>query len=564
MNAHPLDRWLAHAERALRADGMTGRRAYAAICRHLARALKLPADLWLDGPDIPGRVVLPPAPLTPDVDLFGLAYERFFPEVFKAEHGQFFTPEPIARLVVALTRIAHGDRVLDPTCGAGTFLTLAAEQGAQVHGIEVDPELVALCRLNLALHRQAPDRVQRADLFRLALPTDGTYDVILANPPFSVPITDPETLSRYQLAQGRARVQSDILFLEAAHARLRPGGRLGVVLPWSMVSNAGFAGIRDWLQAHFVRRAVVGLPEGVFRPFGGAAGRAAVLVLERRPAPERAWIAAMVTDLGYDPRRQRLVRTTPDGLADLTTAAQRGTAPTAPADTPEWSPAALANGPAHALERTTIPLGTLAPVERRSLRCRPDEPLTEVDLADIDKNTGEVTSARTREGVSVRGTKAELFRGDLVIARMRPSLNNVALVNLPSNDLPERIFGSSEWVRLVPRSHPYFVLTAARSDFVRTRLADTGGQTRPRTTVDAIATAPVPLPPTGCVELIDRIVGDAHRARAQARRRMDQASAAYGAWGRGELDDAELHAQLVAIARDTDASELPHDGSETL
>ena len=62
MNAHPLDRWLAHAERALRADGMTGRRAYAAICRHLARALKLPADLWLDGPDIPGRVDLPPLP----------------------------------------------------------------------------------------------------------------------------------------------------------------------------------------------------------------------------------------------------------------------------------------------------------------------------------------------------------------------------------------------------------------------------------------------------------------------------------------------------------------------
>ena len=202
-------------------------------------------------------------------------------------------------------------------------------------------------------------------------------------------------------------------------------------------------------------------------------------------------------------------------------------------------------------------------MERRSLRCRPDEPLTEVDLADIDKNTGEVTSARMREGASVRGTKAELFRGDLVVARMRPSLNNVALVNLPSDGLPERIFGSSEWVRLVPRSHPYFALTAARSDFVRARLADTGGQTRPRTTVDAIAKAPVPLPPSGCVELIDRIVGDAHRARARARRQMDQASEAYAAWGRGELDDAALHARLVALASDTDASEPTHDGTET-
>ena len=164
MKAHPLDSWLLDAEQALRAVGMTGRGAYAAVCRTLARALNLPVALWLDGPDLPAALSLPPPPITDDIDLFGLAYERFFPEVFKAEHGQFFTPAPLARLVVSLTGIQPGEQVLDPTCGAGTFLVLAARQGAQVAGIEVDPELAALCRLNLALQRQPTTAVRQADL----------------------------------------------------------------------------------------------------------------------------------------------------------------------------------------------------------------------------------------------------------------------------------------------------------------------------------------------------------------------------------------------------------------
>lgn len=551
----PLDDWLRQAEQALRAAGLSGRNAYAALCRQVAAELDLPAHLWLDGPDVPPSVSLPPPPVDPSVDLFGLAYERFFPEVFKAEFGQFFTPAPLARLVVALTGVEPGDRVLDPTCGAGTFLTLAAAEGATVHGIEVDPELAALCRLNLALHRLPAHAVARADLFAAAV--DGPYDVILANPPFSVPITDPAVLARYTLARGRRRVQSDVLFLEAAHARLRPGGRLGVVLPWSIVTNPRFADLRAWCDQHFVRRAVVGLPEGVFRPFGGAAGRATVLVLEKRPATDTPIISAMVSDLGYDPRLQRLVPTHPDGLADLADAARSGTAPTVPAGTATWSPAAHLARSGAAPDRRLRRLVELAPIDRRSLRVDDETALTEIDLADVDKNTGEVTSARVRTPTDIRGSKAELFTGDLVLARMRPSLNNVALVRPPRADLPPRIFGSSEWVRMVPQAHPHFVLTASRSPFVRAQLGATGGQTRPRASIAAIEAVEVPVPADHVVAMLDQVVGQAHAVRHAARLRMDQASEAYAAWGRGELEDSHLEAILTElVARTTN----PHTG----
>jgi len=544
---HALDQWLLTAEQSLRAHGLTGRAAYAAVCRKLAEVLDLPAALWVDGPDVPADLALPPPPMADGVDLFGLAYERFFPEVFKSDFGQFFTPAPLARLVLALTGVRPGDRVLDPTCGAGTFLVLAGEvPGVTLGGTEVDPELVGLCRLNLALHGLDPTAVRQADAF-VPDSEDGAWDVIVANPPFSVPIERTDVLRHYTLARGRSRVQSDVLFLEAAHRLLRPGGRLGVVLPWSLVSNPRFAELRAWADVLFVRRAVVGLPEGVFRPFGGAAGRAAVVVLEKRPAAPRPWIATMVDELGYDPRRSRLVRTQPDGLSRLARDAIAGRAPTVGAHETEWSPSRLLSVSGVAQKRPTVPLGQLAPVHKRRLRPSPESNVTEVDLADINKHTGEVSVAHARSGADIRGTKAWLEPGDLLVARMRPALNNVALLHPPLDSVTTPIVGSTEWVSLVPHSRPAFALVAARSEFVRRQLADTGGQTRPRTTAEAIAAAQVPLPPDDLQQQLNRVVKDALDVRLAARLRLDAAQAAYAEWGRGELDNDGLRAALDAL-----------------
>ncbi|MDP2309299.1 MAG: hypothetical protein Q8P18_24975, partial [Pseudomonadota bacterium] len=95
LSADPSERFageLRAAEERLRAAGLGGRRAFAALARHLAGRLGLPPELWPEGPDAPDSAHLERLPLSPELDLFGLAYERFFSDLWKGERGQYFTP----------------------------------------------------------------------------------------------------------------------------------------------------------------------------------------------------------------------------------------------------------------------------------------------------------------------------------------------------------------------------------------------------------------------------------------------------------------------------------------
>lgn len=537
---------LTAAEERLRALGLTGRAAYAALCRHLAGRLGLPDALWLDGPDAPAAARLDAVPLAEGLDLFGLAYERFFPDVFKGARGQFFTPAEVVALAVGLCAPRPGERVLDPTCGSGAFLVAAARRGADVQGVELDPELVALARLHLALVGEDPQRVRRGDLFRDA--PGAPVDVILANPPFSVEVTDTAALAGSDLAAGRPRVASDVLFFEAAWRRLRPGGRLAAVMPYSLLVNPRFARVRAWVGQRFVRRAVVTLPEGIFRPFGGAAGRAAVVVLQRRPAVPGPWVAACIEDPGFDPRRRAYVPTGEGEIPPLLAAVAAGTAPLAPPERSAWTPPALDGALAGDRPRVTLPT-LVARVPGSAVRPSedPERRWTEVDLADVDKHTGEVRGTRTRRGADFRGVKTRFADGDLLFGRIRPSLNNVAIVSRPDPDTPEELCGSSEWVRFRAVARPHFALLALRSRFVRDQLRGTGGQTRPRVRAQDLDAVEVPLPDEALQARLDAVVAAAHAERLAARRRLDAVAAAYEAWGDGALDDAGLSAVLDAL-----------------
>lgn len=527
MTRHDVGAVLARAEERLRAEGLTGARAFEA----LVGALRARTGEAIDAHPVASRAIA--ALPDEDVDLLGLAYERFFSDLFKGRRGQFFTPRPIVDLLLAVAEVGPGDVVLDPTCGSGGFLVQAARRGATVRGIERDPALVALATLNLRL-AGLEGAVRAGDFFAAEAEP---VDVVVANPPFSVAIDDPAVLARYRLGRGRRRVASDALFVEALAGWVRPGGRAAVVLPFSLLANPSAAPLRDAIDAAFVRVAVAALPEGVFRPFGGAAGRACLLWLRRRaagttPGPVR-W--AEVADPGYDVRSRRWKPTRSDTLARL--AAGDGWT-LLPAGAWRPSPAARRGRPVRELARI---------VEAAAIT--PDGEVALLELADVDKATGEAAPRRVA-GEALGGPKLALEDGDVLVSRLRPALGNVALARLPAGfDGP--LLGSAEWVPLRAPALRHFLWRALRTPAWRDALPTDRGQTRPRTTAAAIADAVVPWPGDAAAARIDTLAARLEAERAGARARLDALQQAIDRFA-DDGDVAALDAAVAALA-DEDA-----------
>nr|WP_232479138.1 N-6 DNA methylase [Roseomonas rosulenta] len=90
-----------------------------------------------------------------------------------------------------------------------------------------------------------------------------TFDVVISNPPFGVTLA-PETRQRLSQAFALPGTSStEALFVERAFQLLRPGGRLAIVLPESVL-NAADTALRLFLLRMFHIRAIVSMPRHIF------------------------------------------------------------------------------------------------------------------------------------------------------------------------------------------------------------------------------------------------------------------------------------------------------------
>lgn len=195
--------------------------------------------------------------------------------------GAFFTPEPVARYITEWAVRSTADRILEPSCGEASFLLAAVErlgilraaggedeQFAVLDGVELHD---ASARAARGLLRAAGVKARiTADDFFCVEPT-GSYDVVLGNPPYV----------RYQDFSGTPRARSLAAALRAGvgltnlasswaafavHAALflRPGGRMGLVLPAELLSVNYAAEVRRFLLQSFASVDLVMFTERVF------------------------------------------------------------------------------------------------------------------------------------------------------------------------------------------------------------------------------------------------------------------------------------------------------------
>ena len=220
-----------------------------------------------------------------DIHTMAHLYESMLREMRDAagDSGEFYTPRPLIRLMVAQVDPRLGETVLDPAVGTGGFLVEAYEHlRAQarsateiataknsISGFEKKPLPYLLCQMNLLLHEVDRPNVTRTNslTFKLADQRKAGVDVVLTNPPFG---GEEESSSLDNFPADSRTAETAWLFLQVVMARLeKKKGRCGIVVPNGVLfANEGApARIKQKLLTEFNLHTVVRLPNGVFAPY---------------------------------------------------------------------------------------------------------------------------------------------------------------------------------------------------------------------------------------------------------------------------------------------------------
>lgn len=222
-----------------------------------------------------------------EMHTLGRLYETLLREMrdVAGDSGEFYTPRAVVRFMVDRVDPQIGERVLDPACGTGGFLTesyahMAAQadsvekreqlQAGSLHGVEAKPLPYLLVQMNLLLHGlEAPD-IDPGNALRFRLAEIGERDrveVILSNPPFG---GEEEAGILANFPDDRRTSETALLFLQLIMRRLKRGGkgRAAVVVPHGVLFGDGVAArIKADLLEKFNLHTIVRLPEGVFAPY---------------------------------------------------------------------------------------------------------------------------------------------------------------------------------------------------------------------------------------------------------------------------------------------------------
>ncbi len=253
-----------------------------------------------------------------DTDVKGDAYEGLLQknaEDVKSGAGQYFTPRPLIKAIVAVMRPQPGMTIADPAAGTGGFLLesnafisanpdLDPDQKRQLrfealHGWELVDNTARLCAMNMLLHgigsaaSESPIRVEDS----LKGDPGDRFDMILTNPPFgkksSITIINADgDAERDDLAILRddfwaTTSNKQLNFVQHVKTLLKINGSAAVVVPDNVLFEGG-AGetVRRKLLHECDVHTLLRLPTGVFYAQGVKAN---VLFFDRKPAAERPW-----------------------------------------------------------------------------------------------------------------------------------------------------------------------------------------------------------------------------------------------------------------------------------
>jgi len=252
-------------------------------------------------------------------DLLGSAYEyliKMFADSAGKKGGEFYTPNKVVRLLVALIKPASGMKVYDPTVGSGGMLIQSRnylmDQGQDLsdialYGQENNRSTWAICKLNMFLHGVMNARIEHGDT--LGEPQhiqDGelmVFDRVIANPPFSLKkwgkeLADNDPYGRYPYGTP-PKDAGDLAFVQHMIASLRSDGVMGVVVPHGVLfRGSSEKEIRQGILEDDLLEAVIGLPSSLF--YGTGIPTALLIINKQKPEQRKGKVLFINSELEYE------------------------------------------------------------------------------------------------------------------------------------------------------------------------------------------------------------------------------------------------------------------------
>ena len=134
-------------------------------------------------------------------DILSYFFTTFNKYVAREDKNQAFTPNHIAHFMCKVARLHRNTRVLDPTCGSGTFLVQAMSQilkdcettsekrhvkEHQIYGIEFDENVYGLATTNMLIHGDGNSNIQMGSCFdKKQWIESANINLVLMNPPYN-------------------------------------------------------------------------------------------------------------------------------------------------------------------------------------------------------------------------------------------------------------------------------------------------------------------------------------------------------------------------------------------
>lgn len=197
-----------------------------------------------------------------------------------------------------------------------------------VYGTDANPRMARTAKMNMIMHGDGHGGVHHHDgLLNINGIFDNRFDIILTNPPFGSRVeeslkiteqdkyTDNKMIDKYTQLYGNAynealnQINDNIgksilslfevgkmssltesLFLERCLNLLKPGGRMGIVLPEGVMNNVALKKIREYVEGRAKIINITSIPQDVFIA-SGATVKPSILFLQKFTIEERKSIS---------------------------------------------------------------------------------------------------------------------------------------------------------------------------------------------------------------------------------------------------------------------------------